>query len=101
MENMILDFKRGNSMFNVRAEFESAPIRHISVQCPKCNNWFRGEDITNDDLRCELDINYAVFECPVCNKRFGGIQHADPPKIKEVYYPDVYDGCLEQKIVWE
>lgn len=90
-------------MFNVRVEYESTPIRHIAVQCPKCKKWFRGWEITEDELRYSSDIHYTVFECPICEKEFGGIQHADNPNIKEVSYPEVYDGCLKRKetVSWE
>ena len=92
-------------MFNVRVEYESTPIRHIAVQCPKCNKWFHGWDIVKggnafDSLRYEHDISFVVFKCPVCGKEFGGIQHADKPNIKECVHPEIYDGCLERKEVW-
>lgn len=88
-------------MFNVRVEYESTPIRHIAVQCPECKKWFRGWEITEDELRYDSDIYYAVFECPVCEKAFGGIQHADKPEIKEVGHPAIYEGCLEKKVTWQ
>lgn len=87
-------------MFNVRVEYESAPIRHIAVQCPGCKKWFRGCDITEDVLQNDCDVDFAVFECPVCGRAFGGIQHADKPNIEEVGYPDIYEGCLKRKEVW-
>ena len=93
-------------MFNVRVEYESTPIRHIAVQCPECNKWFHGWDIVKgerafDVLRYEHDINWAEFECPVCGKEFGGLQHADKPNIKEVEYPEVYEDCLTKKETWQ
>ena len=93
-------------MFNVKVEYESTPIRHIAVQCPKCNKWFHGWDIVKgerafDVLRYAHDINWAEFECPVCGEEFGGLQHK--ANIKEVGHPEVYDGCLERKeiVTWE
>lgn len=88
-------------MFNVRVEYESTPIRHVAVQCPNCKKWFRGWEITEDELRYASDIHYAVFECPICEKGFGGIQHADKPNIEEVGHPAVYEGCLEKKVTWQ
>jgi predicted RNA-binding Zn-ribbon protein involved in translation (DUF1610 family) len=93
-------------MFNVRVEYDRTPIRHISVQCPKCNKWFYGWDIlkgekTFDVLKYAHDINFAEFECPVCGAEFGGLQHADKPNVKEVVYPEVYEGCVQKKEVWE
>ena len=89
-------------MFNVRVEYERRPIRHIAVQCPNCGKWFHGWDILKgDDLRYDHHIDFAEFVCPVCGNDFGGIQHADKPNIKEVGYPEVYEGCLERKETWE
>ena len=87
-------------MFNVKVEYDSTPVRHIAVQCPECNNWFRGRDITKNHLTYDFDIDWAEFDCPVCGKRFGGTRHADKPKIEEVDYPKVYEDCLERKEVW-
>lgn len=91
---------------NVRVEYEATPIRHIAVQCPECENWFHGWDIVKgerafDALRYESDINWVTFECPVCGSEFGGLQNKEKINIKEVSYPEVYDGCLEKKEVWE
>ena len=88
-------------MFNVRVEYESTPIRHIAVQCPKCNKWFYGWDITKDDLRYAYEINFAEFNCPICGEEFGGIQHADKPIIEEAGHPKVYEGCVQKKEIWE
>lgn len=52
-------------------------------------------------LRYEHDINWAEFECPVCGKEFGGLQHADKPNIKEVRHPEVYEDCLTKKETWQ
>lgn len=54
MENLEVNF-----MFNVRVEYESTPIRHIAVQCPNCKKWFRGWEITEDNLRYAYEINFA------------------------------------------
>lgn len=93
--------------FNVRVEYECAPIRHIAVQCPGCENWFYGSDITYDDLSFSYQIDMAHFTCPVCRREFGRNDNwnartaLDKPHIKEVSYPEVYEGCLKQKVVWE
>lgn len=92
-------------MFNVKVEYDPAPIRHIAVQCPDCKKWFYGWDIIDDyrsaDLRYDYQISFATFICPVCGKEFGGIHNADKPKIEEVSYPEVYEGCLTRKEIWE
>lgn len=88
---------------NVRVEYESTPIRHIAVQCPKCNKWFYGRDITRDKLSYSYEIYYAQFECPVCGKIFGGDECRDFSNvhIEETSYPEVYKDCLQKKEVWE
>jgi predicted RNA-binding Zn-ribbon protein involved in translation (DUF1610 family) len=97
--------------FNVRVEYGPTPIENIAIQCPQCNKWFIGEDITHDKLDFDYNIEYARFECPVCGKVFGhwsltgtsfGQQHYDKPIIKECYRTsDVYDGVLLKRIRWE
>ena len=90
---------------NVRVEFDPAPIRHIAVQCPKCGKWFRGWDIHKGefrDLRYNHDIDFAEFECPVCEAEFGGIQHAEKVFIKSVgSAEECYKDCLQKKEIWE
>ena len=92
---------------NVRVEFELAPIRHIAVQCPHCNKWFCGWDVVNarnpfNELRDSVDIKFATFTCPVCDKEFGGIQHREQVVIQEVgSAEECYKGCLKKKEVWE
>lgn len=92
---------------NVRVEYESTPIRHIAVQCPKCNKWFNGRDIFNgdwlQDLRYSYQIFFAQFECPMCGKIFGGDECRDfsNVNIEETSYPEVYKDCLHKKEVWE
>ena len=88
---------------NVRIEYDPTPIRHIAVQCPKCEKWFHGRDITKDKLQYECDVYYAQFECPICGKIFGADMYTDWDKvhIEEVPYPNVYKDCLEKKEVWE
>lgn len=89
---------------NVRVVYESTPIRHIAVQCPKCENWFYGADVTNDKLSYHYEIYYAQFECPVCGKIFGADEYRDfsNVKIEEVdSSAECYKGCLEKKVIWE
>ena len=87
-------------MFNVKVEYGEAPVRHIAVQCPECKKWFKGRDITYDPLTCAHQIDYAEFQCPLCNKKFGGIMNSDRPNVKVASYPDVYNECLCKKEVW-
>ena len=93
--------------FNVRVEYDPNPIRHIAVQCPKCKKWFHGRDITHDDLRYGYQIDMVSYHCPVCDTKFGYDNERNPfiekdkPNIKEMDYPEVYDGCLQKKVSWE
>lgn len=89
---------------NVRIEYDFTPIRHIAVQCPECENWFQGKDITYDKLNYDYEIYFAQFECPVCGKIFGGDECRDfcNVRIQEVdSAAECYQGCLRRKEVWE
>lgn len=89
---------------NVRVEYEATPIRHIAVQCPKCERWFYGEDIIKGnfyDLRFSYQIHFATFKCPICGAEFGGIEDKNKVHIEESSYPEVYDKCLTRKEIWE
>lgn len=87
---------------NIRIEAGVTPIKRIAVQCPKCEKWFKGHDITNDNLYYKYQIEYACFKCPVCGKSFGGDEYNDYLKvhIEEVDSSDVYKDCLTKKEVW-
>jgi len=67
----------GGMMMRIRLELDAASIRHLAVQCPDCENWFHGRDITHDELSYEYDIFFAQFECPVCGKIFGSEKIGD------------------------
>lgn len=93
-------------VMNVRVEYDPTPIRHIAVQCPHCNKWFNGRDIVDgdwmDNLMYSYQIHFAKFTCPVCGLKFGGMcKEGDGADIEEASYPEIYDGCLEKKTVWE
>ena len=89
---------------NIRVVYEPTPIRHIAVQCPKCEKWFYGNDIADNHISFDYQIRYAQFECPVCGKIFGGDESKDYSnvKIEEVgSSTECYKNCLEKKVVWE
>ena len=93
---------------NVRVVYECTPIRHIAVQCPACEKWFEGSDITKDNLSFEHQIRYATFVCPVCGKTFGDTSNNwldfdnYSMNIKEVGSgEECYKDCLRKKEVWE
>lgn len=81
---------------NVRIETESAPIRHIAIQCPSCGKWFMGEDILKEDVKYEYQLESADCECPNCDEWF-----SIDPKVEESCYPEIYENIVRKKIVWE
>lgn len=85
---------------NVRVEYELTPIRHVAVQCPKCNNWFDGREIVDDDnITYTYQLNHVDFICPVCGRIFNG---SDGIVVKEVSSSEeVYKDCLKKKVVWQ
>ena len=83
----------------IRIEYDPTPIRHIAVQCPCCDRWFDGRDITEDSLSYEYQIRFANFHCPVCGASFQVTN--DYLHIEEAMYPDVYKDCLRKKTTWE
>ena len=50
--------------FNVKVEYDMMPIRHIAVECPKCKKWFKGWQITENDLSEHNDIYNAASYPP-------------------------------------
>lgn len=88
----------------IRVVYESTPIRHIAVKCPKCEKWFDGRDITHDKLSYSYEVYFAQFECPVCGKIFGGDECRDfsNVNIEEVgSATECYKDCLRKKEIWE
>lgn len=83
----------------VRIDYDPTPIRHIAVQCPCCDKWFDGRDITKDKLFYEYQIRFANFHCPVCGASFQATN--DYLHIEEVMYPDVYKDCPQKKTTWK
>ena len=87
--------------FNVRAEYDLAPIRHIAVQCPYCHSWYCGYDISNDNLMYHYQIELATFHCPNCDKDFGYGTESDMAEVVEMDYPEIYNDVFEKRVVWE
>lgn len=84
---------------NIKVEYESTPIRHLAVQCPKCKNWFQGWDIIKSDCTYDYELLGAECECPKCGNKF----RIDYKSYVEESgdFPEFYDKCLRQKITWE
>lgn len=82
----------------IKASFYMRPIRHMSIGCPYCQNWFRKNDILTDDVDYKEEIIGVKCHCPVCDLDFKiGIDS----EIRDLSDSDVYENCLEKKIVWE
>ena len=95
-------------IINFRIEYDPTPIRHIAVQCPSCGRWFHGNAITEDDLYYDFQAEMAEFKCPVCTTRFSCSDYSHvgfeicESHIKECgSAEEVYEGCLERKVIWE
>lgn len=84
---------------NIKVEYESTPIRHLAVQCPKCNNWFKGFDIIKDDCRYEHELLGSECECPKCGNKFRIDYKSHVEESGD--FPEFYDKCLRQKTTWE
>lgn len=86
-----------SGQINMRIEYDPAPIRHIAVQRPKCNNWFHGRQITSDRLDYEYQLDRAVFTCPVCHDDFGfgGRRFVPVVNAAEVGFPEIYEDCID------
>lgn len=90
-----LEFQKAN----IKVEYESTPIRHLAVRCPKCNNWFKGFDIIKDDCRYEHELLGSECECPKCGNKFRIDYKSHVEESGD--FPEFYDKCLRQKTTWE
>lgn len=90
-----LEFQKAN----IKVEYESTPIRHLAVQCPKCNNWFKGFDIIKDNCRYEHELLGSECECPKCGNKFRIDYKSHVEESGD--FPEFYDKCLRQKTTWE
>lgn len=94
---------------NVRVEYEVTPIRHVAVQCPYCHKWFHGNEISDKPILDNIDLEFAVFTCPICGATFSAHnKNSNPwthPKqslhITETAYPEVYKDCWERHTEWK
>lgn len=79
--------------------FETRPVRHVAIQCPNCEKWFYGYEITNDTLRDIIDVEFAHYKCPVCGEKFNGINNLDYTECADAY--ETYKDCLTKKVTWD
>ena len=90
---------------NVRVVYEPIQLKHLAVQCPKCDNWFNGWEVMQGaafhNLRFKNDIPFAKFNCPICGENFGR-DHHDTISIQEVKsIQECYKGCISKYDTWE
>lgn len=84
---------------NIKVEFECTPIRHIAIQCPNCNCWFRGSDILLSPCSYAYEIEGAECHCPKCEYDF---EISRKSRLDEsASFPQFYENCLERKTTWE
>lgn len=71
-----------------RIEFEITPIRHFSIQCPKCGKWFVGDSIkiSGTAIHDAVDAEFSIYCCPLCQYEFS------PNAYTQGYYGETYDG---------
>lgn len=84
---------------NVMIETEMTPIRHLAIQCPKCKNWFIGDDITEDHISHVEYIRGSNCECPKCEHLFSISYISNIDDSAE--FPEFYKNCLQKKVSWE
>jgi C4-type Zn-finger protein len=88
------------TIINMKAEYEQPPIRHLSIQCPSCKNWFKAEDILDTSVAYESELYYADLCCPKCE--FETTVSYCEYSIKECESSkEVYENVLRKKESWE
>lgn len=83
----------------IKANFDPAPIRHLAIQCPECNNWFIGNDILENTIYYAYEISGSSCLCPKCNTSF--IISINSDIDEEADFPEFYRKCLKRKITWK
>jgi C4-type Zn-finger protein len=94
-----------NDVINMRVEYETRPVRKFSVQCPSCNNWFKGNEIADRWVTNEIDLSFAKFTCPVCDTEFSAYTSDPNPfhpnkKLHIIETDDTDSGCLTKQVTW-
>lgn len=89
---------------NVRIMYDPAPTRHIAVQCPDCERWFNGRDISDSEIEFDHELFNAQFECPVCGKIFGPDSHQNYANVVVEEcgnHNEVYQDIYKKVEKWE
>ena len=98
-----------NKKINIRVEYEPTPIRHCSIQCPSCDNWFWDYDICKEKPSYSHELNFIRCKCPKCTTNFeafnisgyNNLQKTFDTNIEEVGYSSMKNIVLEKKTTWE
>ena len=89
---------------NVRIMYDPSPIRHIAVQCPSCDRWFNGQDISDRELEYDYELYQTQFTCPICGKVFGSDAFSGHCNVKVEEcdnHNDVYKDIYQKVEKWE
>ena len=78
-----------------RVEYESTPIRHMSIQCPECKKWFWAYDIAKERPYYSYQISNTQCKCPICSY---GFNIAGCYDIEEMGYSDIKKDVLEKNV---
>lgn len=82
-----------------RVEFEIPIIRHMSIECPDCHEWFIAEDISNNHIRDRFDANYSMYTCPLCGSEFGYLKDKSPfQDCDEIEFEECSTGLIYDKV---
>ena len=86
---------------NVKVETESTQIRHLAIECPNCNNWFKSYDICKTKVHFVEEIINTNCECPMCNYNFkignnSNIEE-DPINFTEFYTTE----CMTKEVTFK
>lgn len=84
-------------MKNVRVDYESTPIRHVAVECPSCNEWYAGNDISDISISDSYHLSTAKFTCPDCNIEF---KTGLDTKYDEKMGSAIYEGVKRKQVMW-
>ena len=83
-----------------RVEYEIPRIRHMSIQCPTCHNWFIANDVADKIISDRFDATTADYECPLCYEHFGKDQ-SDEINFDECSTGLIYDKTKRKVEHWE
>ena len=85
---------------NMRVEFEIAPIRHLAVQCPSCENWFCEYEITGNNIHNVIDAKWAIYHCPICHTTFKPNDYDEIEITQPGGTDKVYEGVKQREEKW-